>query len=919
MEDAFALIKEHLPHEGEVKFSVGPYQVLETIGKGGMGEVYLAYDTICKRRIALKRIRPDIVKYEKIKKRFLKEAHVTSQLSHHSIVPIYNIHKEENKIYYTMPYLQGETLKQIINRTRKQEKAGKELDHIGGSIPALIRIFINICQAVAYAHSKGVLHRDLKPENIIIGEYGELFILDWGLAKLIGPEEEEEEEVPEIKGGSLSGITQAGRVVGTVSYMAPERALGGPSTVQTDIYALGVILYQLLTLHMPFRRGSLDEFRKKHKKEKLRILTKVAPYRDIPRMLAKMTARCLEPDPENRYSTVEELLHDLENYVEGRAEWFEIAKLNPKKKRDWEFQENVFLNEHVAITRASEASEWMNLMISKASFGSNVRLEASVKIGERGDGVGFLLNIPETAERKHLNDGYCLWIGSDLNRTTKLMRAAVEEIHAPETYIKRGRWYKVRIDNVDGNIHFYLDGVLQFSTISHLPLFGTHVGLLARDADYKIRNLSVFMGGQSVTVKCLAVPDAFLAHKDYATALTEYRRIAYAFAGRAEGREAMFKAGITLLEQAKNCANGTKAEKLYDLALEEFEKLHNTAGAPFEYLGKALVYQSLYDYEEEIKCFELGCRRYPCHPLLSVLHEQIVHRMYESSRYHRQATYRFALLTVRHLPEEIINSFKAQKLFSNLQKNWEPLFFTGKDFATTLAFWLARPYILEEIFGDLQEPAEKEALLFSLLNLGCRELAEKLSEDFPAVQQAIAFEKSPSKEKIEEIAKGEEPLILHACQYALDHDLQDILEPIWEREVSEENRIYFDRFHIWTLLLQKKWKEAGEIFEGYPIETVGKESFHLHSLYGCWLLATEGKELATIHFSSVLEASHPRSWALLSHFLSRKIHKEHAWFQRAFLFEKKELYRQLSLYCSLLGDDEKARIYRETAVNETAR
>src|SRR5262249_32874545 len=157
----------------------GSYQVLKVIGKGGMGEVFLAYDTTCGRRIALKRIRSDLMEHVQMHNRFLKEARVTAQLTHPSIIPIYAIHgQQQQEVYYTMPYVEGQTLKQILRKAKQVEKKGQKSDVAGGSIPALMRIYLSICQAIAYAHSKEVLHRDIKPENIIVGQYGEVLILD---------------------------------------------------------------------------------------------------------------------------------------------------------------------------------------------------------------------------------------------------------------------------------------------------------------------------------------------------------------------------------------------------------------------------------------------------------------------------------------------------------------------------------------------------------------------------------------------------------------------------------------------------------------------------------------------------------------------------------------------------------------------
>ena len=222
-------------------------------------------------------------------------------------------------------------------------------------------------------------------------------------------------------------------------------------------------------------------------------------------------------------------------------------------------------------------------------------------------------------------------------------------MNAPDIYLQRYEWYRIRIEKVDTNIYFYLNDALQFSYISHAPLVGTHVGIIARDANYEITDFFVYAGSQNIMVNCLAVPDAFLANKDYNKALSEYRRIGYSFPGRAEGREAMFRAGVTLIEQAHNEKDPTQANELYDLALQEFEKLHTTPGAPLEYLGKALVYEAQHDYEEEIKCFELAYRRYPHHPLLSVIQEHIIFRMHENSHHHRLAAYNFILLAVRQI------------------------------------------------------------------------------------------------------------------------------------------------------------------------------------------------------------------------------------------------------------------------------
>lgn len=957
---AVTLVAGHLPEEDQVQFSVGPYQILQKIGQGGMGEVFIAYDTTCGRRIALKRIRSDLLAHKQMHNRFLKEARVTSQLTHPAIIPIYAIHDENDLVYYTMPYVEGDTLKQILRSARTREKQGalqgETVSSVEGTIPSLIRIFLNICQAVGYAHSKGVLHRDLKPENVIVGKYGEVLILDWGLAKLINrhrAEEENENEntndsLEKDKGHALHALTNLGKVVGTISYMAPERAMGSIATVQGDIYSLGVILYQILTLRYPFHRKSLKEFRQTMHLEVIQEPSAIAPHRDVPRVLAQMAMKCLASDSALRYQKVDTLLHDLESYVEGRAEWSLAADLSIDHKADWEFQENVLIAEHMAITRGMDVSDWVSLMISKASFDENIKIEVDIKFGEKAHGLGFLLGVPEAAEREHLNDGYTLWLSSDIHHSTKLLRSTIEVFHSPDVYIKRHEWHRVCIEKTDRHIHLYLDGQLQFSYLGLLPIVGTHIGILSRDADFTLSSLKVFAGGQNITVNCLAVPDAFLAHKDYNTALSEYRRIGYSFTGRAEGREALFRAGITLLEQAKT-EKGSVREALYEQAFTEFEKLHGTPGAPFEYLGKALAYQALNDPEEELKCYKLALRRYAGHPLLGVLKEQILYRMHESSRYDRQMTYSFILLVIQYLPDSMAAT-SVQKLLNSLERHWEALFFIEEDpaseveaplrnlsFAIQLAFWLAKPLILLEIEPllteiDLNTQIAIGNLYFCLIELGSWKLvAQRLTASTldkgaaELLSVAVLANQKSTAAAVEKLlqwgksgnSKAKERIILYVMEKALDEDSMDLVQVLVKHfsdaDLSLECSQKILCYQFWVDLYQKNWKHAGDLLHSRSVERLSHETTLFHFLYGCWLYVTEGPEISAVHFSGVFNTAHPRSWTLFSHFYNGEIVENHGWHLKAFLWEKRQLYRQASLFYHCAGDEQRAIHYKNLA------
>lgn len=807
---------------------IGPYGIVQSLGKGGMGEVYLAKDPMCGRHVALKRIRPELRQNKTIQNRFLREAQVASALSHPSIVPILAIQTVPPDVYYTMPFVEGVTLRQILRSNREQG-----VHPILKSIPSLARIFLQVCEAVAYTHSKGILHRDLKPENIIVGKYGEVMILDWGIADFID-QIGEEEPLPESQ---ISGadLTRPGKITGTLAYMAPERLSGKSSSVQTDLYALGVILYQMLTLQLPFQRKTIAAFRKQVHNEVLIDPVEMSPYRDIPHQLSEVCRRCLARIEKERYPNVEALIGEIKSYVEGRPEWILSAELKPERKEDWQFQENILLAKNIAITRSLDVTEWAELMISKAAFANNMRLEAEVRMGERGHGLGFLLSVPE--ERHGLEEGYCLWVGPT---ACKLFRNNVQLLEAK--ILQPKNWHQITIEKVDDHLRFFIDGKLKLNFASHLPLAGNHVGLLHKDGNFELKNLKIFDASHNALVGCLAVPNAFLSHKIYDTALQEYRRIGRSFPGRIEGREALFRAGLTIIEKARAEEN----DQLYHLALKEFEKLYRTPGAPLEYLGKSLVYEALGDIEEEAKCLELALRKFPNHPLLPMLKEHIVYRMHESSLNNREAAYRIILLAIRHIPDLLENP-DTRHLIDSLEENWETLPFIEKcedrlnSIAILLAFWLAKVPILVEIAQSVRE----NEVLFNNALVALQEL-----EASDALQKFLPTK--PRKKKT---------------------------------------------LVVWNSLVNKKWIDAKAVFDKFP-EEIHQETSPLHFPYGTYLFMTEGRETAFRHFSSVLETPNPPTTALPSLFLTNRLE---GWMEHAFWWEKKELHRQIELFYRCVG------------------
>lgn len=876
-DESLSLIEGHVPAKDSVQFSLGPYQILSSIGKGGMGEVFLAYDTSTGRKIALKKVRSDLLKHAPVKGRFLKEARITCQLTHPSIIPIYSIYPDGDEIYYTMPYVEGETFKQILRKARKWEKLGEK--HESTSIAALMRIFINICQAVAYAHSKQVLHRDLKPENIIVGKFGEVLILDWGLAKMI-------ESIEEALPANLSQQTKIGKVVGTLSYLSPERALGAEATIQSDIYALGVILYQILTLKMPFHRPSLKELKKNLPSERLIDPVEAAPYREVPLILSKIVQKALSYEKRDRYQTVEELIHDLDSYIEGRSEFFPVAELNINKSSDWEFQENVLITEQFALTRGTELSDWVSLMISKQSFSENLRLDATFTLDDECKGLGFLISVPESSERSHLTDGLMLWLSSKQDEPSKLLRSNIEVLVRPDLIIKPNKKTTLRIEKIDKTIHVWLDQELELSYVSYIPLSGTHVGFLSRDCNFQISQITLSEGSQNILVNCLSVPDAFLANQDYDKALSEYRRIAYSFPGRFEGREAAFRAGITLLEQGAETADPEEKNRLLDLALKEFEKLAKTPAAPLEYLGKALVYHTLHDTEEELKCFELGLRRYPNHPLQSLLQEQILYRTYESLTSDRKAAYSFLLLVLQYLPK-LSDSYSIKRILNTLVRHAEPLYFIDmplelkedrRQLGIMLAFWLQKPFTIYECLASLNETDNPTLIQNGLFAL--RILDSDLFNDI-LIKKGWKFSVDDQSER---------ELIYKLNQLIDQGEGEKVVEALNFQPLT----VPLSCLKIQGYLLSNNLEKAGQELSHFPLEWHTKETTLLPFLYATWLYQTEGKELAWIHLSGVLETAYPRTWTLASHALIGKLPE--SWYAKAFWWEKITLERHLKFF-----------------------
>jgi tetratricopeptide (TPR) repeat protein/tRNA A-37 threonylcarbamoyl transferase component Bud32 len=311
-----ATVDQHPPSEQATGLR---YRILRFHAKGGLGEVFVAEDQELHREVALKEIQPQRAGDPHSRGRFLLEAEITGGLEHPGIVPVYGLGTyDDGRPFYAMRFIKGDNLKQAIQDFHQADLPGRDPGERSLALRQLLRRFVDVCNAVAYAHSRGVLHRDLKPGNVMLGKYGETLVVDWGLAKLVGrPETAWGEDEETLRPSAADGLvaTQMGAALGTPAYMSPEQAAGrweavGPTS---DIYSLGATLYVLLTGEKPFSGPDKEAILQQVQRGEV-----VPPRRVKPAVPAALEAICLKAmaiKPEERYPTALELAADIEHWL----------------------------------------------------------------------------------------------------------------------------------------------------------------------------------------------------------------------------------------------------------------------------------------------------------------------------------------------------------------------------------------------------------------------------------------------------------------------------------------------------------------------------------------------------------------------------------------------------------------------------
>jgi len=257
------------------------YEIVKSIGEGGMANVYLATDNILERKVAIKVLRGDLSADEKFIRRFEREAQSVSNLSHPNIVEVYDVGVEDGNHYIVMEYIDGKTLKQLLN---KRESL---------TLTEVIDIMSQLTDGLSHAHESYIIHRDIKPQNIMIEDNGLIKITDFGIAMAL----------------NATQITQTNSVMGSVHYLPPEQASGKGATIKSDIYSLGILMYELLTGTVPFKGDNAVEIALKHMKDKIPSITKQNPA--IPQSVENILLKATAKNPRNRYDSVKDMYNDF--------------------------------------------------------------------------------------------------------------------------------------------------------------------------------------------------------------------------------------------------------------------------------------------------------------------------------------------------------------------------------------------------------------------------------------------------------------------------------------------------------------------------------------------------------------------------------------------------------------------------------
>ncbi len=539
------------------------YKILKIIGKGGMKTVFKTKERITCRNVAMA-VLTEADKKRKDVARFIHEAKITANLEHPNIVPVHEIGINSfGEPYFTMKLAGGEDLCSIVDKLAD----GKPEYKSKFTLCVKLDIFRKICDAVAFAHAKGVLHLDLKPENIQVGDFGEVLVIDWGLAKIKADQHQDSSDGTEFSKMDMKNLTDKtldGLAKGTPGYMAPEQAAGKnmQKDERTDIYALGGILYSLFTFRKPIEGEDLNDVLVRTIRGELVAPRKLMPALNIPKAIEAVVMKAMERCPEDRYQTVSELRQDLDSFAGGfatkaekagflthlllmvkrnwaiasiiilcllsalaiagmwgfhelklYANWGAATDITPRGesqfKEDWIVKSGVWKLKRNSIYSENHDTDEPDFVIYyKKPFYGNIALEFDASV-ENEDALqaGGDLSAMLLSDIK-TDERYDMQVGSNKNALNSIQRGRDILISEPFS-LKAGRKYKIRVEKEDDWLRLYIDDKLRISCQDIFNLKGGCVGFYTYGVGKHFSNIRIYQKGSPELVSPLNEGDAF--------------------------------------------------------------------------------------------------------------------------------------------------------------------------------------------------------------------------------------------------------------------------------------------------------------------------------------------------------------------------------------------------------------------------
>ena len=586
---------------GSLPRTIDGFEILSLLGYGGMGCVLLAYESLLDRQVALKVLdrSGDNESRAKNAARFLSEATLTGRLAHSGIVPIYRVgHDAEVGYYYSMRLIRGRTLFDIIRLlAAKNQSACEEF-----TLTRLLRIYVRICDAVGFAHKEGILHRDIKPANVMVNDYGEVFVVDWGLAKSIGAIRQEEKDgtvmlrlsdcrrrqaaatqlflqkdqrTPTGNSSllrrlqtmrpalSAQPLTQQSQILGTPGFLSPEQAKGEACEASSDVYSLGVTLYELLTHQLPVNGPSAEE-------SIVQTMTgQIVPIKErpnaarLPNAICDIVMRALALDPKDRYASAHELGREISLFLDGRTPW-----------------KNIITTSFAAPTLAPDFSSNSGTPEIQEQ---SLRLPAGAKVQASRTSPGdfccefefwaapdkqrweFAVGVAEVSATNTLEPRYEVRLGVDGGSFAELHRLGIRVRRRLDVRLTPGHRYRAKLELEQSHLRLSLNEQPCISFTDVFPQTGGALEFKCTHGEVHIASVVWQTRGAPLQLSFMSLPDRLYRTGRFSDARELYRQLASSHPDREEGLLAQYKAGL--------CSTALKD---FQTAFDEFARLEGT-------------------------------------------------------------------------------------------------------------------------------------------------------------------------------------------------------------------------------------------------------------------------------------------------------------------------------------------------------